>query len=194
MLDKERLNKLYIGQGKSKQEIAKLLNCSLHKVSYWMEKHAIKTRSISDAIYLKHNPNGDPFKFKKPKNINEAVLYGLGLGLYWGEGTKADSHSVRLGNTDPKLLKRFVEFLIRFFGINKQRLRFGLQIFTDISIEEAIDFWVKELKIKRHQVYKPIITLSGSLGTYRKKSRYGVLTVIFSNTKLRNLLVEMLPK
>src|SRR3989344_806379 len=137
MLDKNKLYDLYIDKRKSKQEIADIFQCSLHKVSYWMDKYLIKTRTISDAIYIKHNPNGDPFTFISPKNSEEAKLFGLGLGLYWGEGTKANLNSVRLGNTDPKLLKRFVEFLIKFFGIKKSDFTFGLQIFTDISPDEA---------------------------------------------------------
>src|SRR3989344_2914295 len=98
------------------QEIADFLNCSLHKVAYWMEKHQVKTRSRSDATYLKRNPNGDPFKFRQPKNLGEAWLFGLGIGLYWGEGTKANQGSVRLGNTDPELIKKFIQFLVTFFS------------------------------------------------------------------------------
>ena len=174
------------------QEIAVLLRCSLHRVAYWMNKHEIRSRSRSDAVYLKHNPKGDPFKFRNPLNLTEAKLFGLGLGLYWGEGTKASMNSVRLGNTDPKLIKIFMDFLIKFFGISKKDLRFGLQIFTDTEIKAAMDFWIKNLRIDGSQFYRPIITKSGSIGTYRKKSRYGVLTVMYHNTKLRDLLVELL--
>ena len=193
MLDKAKLKYLYRIKKKSMQEIADISGCSLHKVSYWMEKYEIKTRSRSDATYLKRNPNGDPFKLVKPKNIAEAELFGLGLGLYWGEGTKADKVSVRLGNTDPMLIKKFMDFLIKFFNIKKDDLHFGLQLFTDIDLNEALDFWRKELKINRSQFYKPIITKSRSIGTYRKKSKYGVMTVYYHNKKMRDILVNTLP-
>ncbi len=175
------------------QDMAYSFGCSLHKVKYWMDKYEIQIRSISDAIYLKHNPGGDPFRFVNPRNLEEAKLFGLGMGLYWGEGTKANMGSVRLGNTDPQLIKRFMDFLIKFFNIKKSDLRFGLQIFTDIDKVEAMDFWIKNLRINSSQFFKPTITKSGSMGTYRKKSKYGVLTVMYHNTKLRNLLVNLLP-
>ena len=194
MLEKDKILYLYHKKGKSMQEIADLLGCSLHKVSYWMEKYEIKSRSRSDATYLKRNPNGDPFKFIPPKNLKEAQLFGLGLGLYWGEGTKANKNSIRLGNTDPYLIKRFMDFLIHFFSIKKDDLYFGIQIFTDINPRQAMDFWVKELKIKSSQFNKPIVTKSGSIGTYRKKSEYGVVTVMYHNKKLRDLLISLLPK
>ena len=190
----KNLKKLYNEKHKSVPEIARLSECSENKVNYWLAKYQIKKRTISEAIYVKHNPKGDPFKFIVPKSAEDAELFGLGLGLYWGEGTKANKDSIRLGNTDPNLIEKFIEFLIRFFSIKKKDLHFGLQIFSDIEVERALDFWIKRLKIKRSQFYKPIISISGSIGTYKKKSEYGVLTVMYHNKKLRNLLVELLPK
>ena len=192
-ISKDVLLKSYAEDGKSMQEIADLLNCSLHKVAYWMEKYRIKTRSRSEATYLKRNPFGDPFKFTPPKNLKEAQLCGLGLGLYWGEGTKANLDSVRLGNTDPELIKKFIEFLTVFLNIKKSNLKFGLQIFSDIKTEIALNFWANKLKINKSQFYKTIITKSGSIGSYRKKSEFGVLTVMYHNKKLRDLLVKLLP-
>lgn len=192
-LSRSLLERLYLKEKKSVFEIAKFLECSENKINYWIRKYKISKRSISDAMYIKHNPNGDPFKFVHPKNLKEAKLFGLGLGLYWGEGNKANINSIRLGNTDPELIKQFIKFLVKFFSIKKKDLKFGLQIFSDINVDTALDFWVKIIKINRNQINKPIITKSGSLGTYKKKSEYGVLTAMYHNRKLRNLLVGMLP-
>jgi hypothetical protein len=193
MLNKETLFHLYYGEKKSMQEIADQLNYSLHAVSYWMQKYKIPMRSRSEATYVKRNPNGDPFLFLKPETPEDIKLFGIGVGLYWGEGNKKNSNSVRLGNTDPELIKEFIAFLIKIFSINRTDLKFGLQIFTDIDPEVALDFWVKKLNIDRGQINRPIVTKSGSVGTYREKSQYGVLTVMYHNKKLRDLLVSLLP-
>lgn len=192
-LTKDQLSKLY-SSGLSMMDIAKMYKISPHKVVYWMEKYTITRRSRSEATYVKRHPDGDPFRFNPPKDIETAELLGMGLGLYWGEGTKANMTSVRLGNTDPKLIKTFMKFLIRIFNIKRDDLRFGLQIFTDISPSVALKYWTNKLQVNKNQFYKIIITKSGSLGTYRKKSQYGVLTVHYHNKKLRDLLVGMLSK
>lgn len=158
-----------------------------------MEKYKITRRSRSEATYTKKHPNGDPFKFNPPGNIAEAKLLGLGLGLYWGEGNKLNKTSIRLGNTDPQLIKVFIKFITHIFGVRKQDLRFGLQIFTDINPEQALYYWINELGVKQEQFCKPTITVSGSIGTYRHKSKFGVVTVNYHNKKLRDLLVSMLP-
>src|SRR3989344_9534870 len=118
-LSKEVLEKFYTTEKNSVSTIAKKLGYSEHKINYWLAEFKIPKRSISESVYLYHNPYGDPFKVITPKTIEEAFLSGLGIGLYWGEGTKSNKNTVRLGNTDPKLIKKFIEFLIKICGIKK---------------------------------------------------------------------------
>ncbi len=194
LLSQANLQNWYVKNKMSMMDIAILCKCSVHKVQYWMKKYEIPTRSISDAAYTKHNPDGDPFSWTPPKNPDDHILYGLGMGLYWGEGTKSCTSGVRLGNTDPKLLLSFMRFLIRFFRIRREDFRFGLQVFSDINPEDALDYWTKTLKVPKSQFHKKVIvTRSGSLGTYRKKSVYGVVTVLYHNKKLRDALCHRLP-
>lgn len=192
-MDRATLHQLYLQNGASMQEIATLNNCSLNKVVYWMKKYDIKRRSISEAIYAQHNPNGDPFTVKPITTREQAKLLGIGIGLYWGEGTKANKWSVRLGNTDPALLRTFITFLVKIFEVKQADMRFALQIFSDINPHEALEYWVHELGVMPSQFGRPTVTISGSIGTYRKKSSYGVVTVSYHNKKLRDILVSMLP-
>lgn len=114
MLQKGVLEQLYCRKGKSMQEIASQLKCSSNQVGYWMKKFGITVRARSEAMYQKYNPDGDPFLIKEPTTTQEWLLLGLGLGLWWGEGTKKNRHAVRLGNTDPQLLRKFIEFWRKF--------------------------------------------------------------------------------
>ena len=100
---------------------------------------------------------------------------------------------MRLGNTDSKLIGKFIEFLVRFFSVDKGDMQFGLQIFSDIEPSKAMEFWISELGIKSDQLFKPTITKSGSIGTYKKKSEFGVLQILYHNKKLRDLLISKLP-
>lgn len=194
MIKKRILTKLYIEEHHSMKEMSQILSCSEHKIEYWMRRHNIARRDRSEATYVKYHPNGDPFKVKIPQTQDEIYLTGLAVGLYWGEGTKSSKHAIRLGNTDPALLRYFIRFLEEIFGLDRKDLKFGLQIFSDIDVKRALDYWTTELSIKPEQFWKPIVTLSGKLGTYRQKSEFGVLTVHYNNKKLRDILVQMLPR
>ncbi len=179
----------YLKLGYSAKEISQRLKCSENKIHYWLNKYKIKKRSIAEATYIKSNPLGDPFTYKHPTTNNDWFLYGLGLGLFWGEGNKANMHAVRLGNTDPALIKYFLDFLHKIYQIDKSRLRFGLQLFTDTKPDVAKRFWCKKLGVDATQFHKTTITKQHKPGSYGKKSQYGVLTVYFSNRKLRDIIV-----
>lgn len=193
VFSKLELADLYIEKGYSVSAIAKHLNCSEGKVNYWVRKYNIPKRNLSDAMYKKHNPNGDPFKFSYPNTLEGIKLLGIGMGLYWGEGNKADKNSVRLGNTDPNLINKFIDFLIKICKVSPNKLRFGLQIFADIDPEVALNYWVKTINFPKKQFLpKVVVTPARGVGNYRKKSEYGVLTVYCHNKKLKNLLMGML--
>lgn len=191
MILKSKLLKLYLNDKLSVQNIADQLGYSRRGVQYWMNKHNIPTRTMSDAVYVWHNPNGNPFSFRMPNTKKETVLFGVGLGLYWGEGTKSNESAIRLGNTSPELIMVFINFLTVFFGVKRNDLKFGLQIFSDLDPKIVLDFWIKKLEVKKEQFQKPVVTISGSIGTYRHKSEYGVVTVHYNNIKATQILQKL---
>ena len=186
---KKHLEKLY-NNGRSMAEIARELNCSIHKVVYWMEKYGIKRRSLSEATYLKANPNGDPFKIKNNINAKEMFLYGLGIGIYWGEGDKRSKNALRVANTDPYVIKTFTKFLLNICGLEKRKLLYNLISFNDSNPEEARIFWAKELETSPEKFGKIVQIPSQGKGTYKKKSKYGVCIVIVCNMKLKAWIMK----
>lgn len=190
MIEKSYLQEAYLSKKQSVNQIAKEHGCSQNKITYWLQKHNIKKRSIADAVYVRSNPDGDPFSFERPKNNGTWFLYGLGLGLFWGEGNKMNKNSVRLGNTDLDLIKQFLYFLKVIYQVDERKLRFGLQLFNDIPKERALHYWSLNLGVSKDKFQKIVVTKSIRKGTYRKKSDYGVLTVYFSNTKLRDTIMS----
>jgi hypothetical protein len=55
---------------------------------------------------------------------------------------------------------------------------------------EALAFWQQCLKVSPRQFHKVIVTPARSLGTYRYKTKHGVLTVYFNNRKLRDIICQ----
>ncbi len=193
-MDKDILLNYYIRDNKSVSEIAAILNRSETGINYWIKKYQIKKRTISEAIYLKNNPNGDPFDIRIPDDLYLAELRGFGLGLYWGEGNKKNKSSIKLTNSDPLLITKFIEFLVEIFGVKKQDLKFSLQVYSDVDPEIAKKYWVEKLQVLPGQFYNKItVTQSVKKGTYKNRSKNGVVIVYYHNTKLRNILVDMLP-
>jgi hypothetical protein len=123
--------------------------------------------------------------------MEEAKLYGLGMGLYWGEGTKKSKHSIRLGNSDPRLIKKFLIFLRYFYQIDERKLRFGLQIFGDMDKKRVLSLWTRSLGVSKEKFFPTVIvTPYRGVGNYRQKTQHGVVTIHFSNRKLRDIIVS----
>jgi predicted transcriptional regulator len=190
MIERVTLEKLYVHDKLSMMQISQILECSPHKIEYWMKKYQLQRLSISDAVYRHNNPNGDPFKLKPIKTADDAYLFGMGIGLYWGEGHKRSKHSVRLANTDPEMIKIFRTFLINICGIDTSKLRYSLQVFSDIDPQVALKFWIDELKEDPSKFGKVTVSQSGSIGTYKHKNETGVLILNFHNYKLRDIIVK----
>jgi len=114
--------------------------------------------------------------------------------LLGGEGTKSNKNAVRLGNTDPDLIIVFIRFLKECFSIDTRRLKFGLQIFSDMDPNRAKRFWMHKLHARSTQFQKVIVTQARGLGTYKKKTQHGVLTVYFGNTRLQGEILATIEK
>ena len=188
---KTNLKTLY-SSGKSLQDISTHLRCSVHKVIYWMRKYGIVRRSRSDAMYVKLNPNGDPFKIKKSFSRKDLFLFGLGLGIYWGEGTKASQHAVRVSNSDPNMVKSFIRFLENICGVRRAKMRYSIVCFNDSNPAEVAFFWAQALGIRSNQFGKIVQVPPQGKGNYRRKSETGVCTVTVSNIKLKSWIMERL--
>jgi hypothetical protein len=191
----KKLSNLYINKHKSAAEIADLVGCSENKINYWLRKYNIPKRNQSDATYFKRNPNGDPFKIRNKLNRKESILKAIGLGIYWGEGDKSPNNtSVRLGNTDPFLIKKFREFLRKIYRVKEKKFSYGLILFNDIKERKAVKFWKKHLGIKRKQLGKITIIPPQGKGTYKKKSEYGVFMIGVTNKKLKEQILGEIKK
>ncbi len=92
-------------------------------------------------------------------------------------------HSVRLGNTDPLMIKVFRDFLLTICGIESTKIRYGLQIFSDVDENEALHFWQEYLSIERSSIMPTISRIqSGKIGTYKIKM-YLVSVLLWSTIK-----------
>lgn len=185
--------KLYL-QGCSSTEISKELGCSVHKVMYWLEKAGVARRTPSEALYAKYNPQGDPFTIKSPKTHEDIFLYGLGLGLYWGEGNKACPSSVRLSNTDPDIILSFLRFLECLCGVKPEKIKYNIVCFNDSNPIQVGEYWAKILNVPIKKFGKIVQIPPQGKGTYKRKSQFGVCTICVYNTKFKQWMLKELRK
>lgn len=185
------VTKLY-ASGLSLNDISQQLGCSVHKVAYWLNKAKVTKRTPSQALYLKYNPNGDPFSIKDIKTTDDAFLYGLGIGIYWGEGNKADPYAAKVANTDPQIILSFIKFLTRVCGVKPEKIKYSLVCFNDHDPRKIATYWSKVLGVPNEKFGKIVRIPPQGKGTYRRKSEFGVCTVGIYNRNFKRWLLHTL--
>lgn len=180
--------------GKSMFQIAQIYKCSPHKIVYWMHKFDIKRRTRSEASYIQQNPYGDPFIIKQNLSPEENFLFGLGLGIYWGEGEKVSKHAVRVANTDPFVIKTFILFLLKICQLEKRKLSYSLICFNNSNPTKVGFYWANQLKTDPNKFGKIVQIPPQGKGIYKRKSQFGVCTVTVSNIKLKSWLMKEINK
>ncbi len=187
-LPRSELEQLYYGSKFSMQQVAEHFGCSINKVAYWMQQYGFARRTWSDATYVYRNPAGDPFVIHMPETAEEWKLFGVGIGLYMGEGAKT-GFNVALANSEASIHRTFILFLKRFCGIDPTRLVAELHLHSDCNVQEAISYWADELGIDRDQFSQPYVH-PARRGTYKHKSNFGTLTIRFCNTRLKKIILD----
>lgn len=192
MLTKDILIDLYVDKLMSIQKMAIHLNISRESIDKAFSLYEIPIRSKRDQTYMQH---GKTFNIKTNFTVEDYILYGLGIGLYWGEGNKVDPYSVRLGNTDPSLIVAFVKFLKEICGINPNDIRYGLQLFSEADEQQSLDYWMSMLNCRRESFHKTVSRIPPQgKGTYKRKNVHGVLQVYVSNKRFKQWLMSEVNK
>lgn len=114
-------------------------------------------------------------------NFTKREKFIAGLFLYWGEGGKTNRSTISLSNTDPAMLKFFLEW----FGIAripKEKLRVRLQLYSDMDIKKETNFWMKKLSIPERQFRKPYIKKSKRENIWHRGGHgHGTCIIIFES-------------
>lgn len=102
----------------------------------WREGHRI--RAIKEFPKLKNDP-----------------LFLAGVMLYWSEGDNGiRGGNARLTNTDPRMVKTFINFGLKVCKIPKEKIKIGLILYPDIKEKRCKTLWSKYLDIPENQFHK----------------------------------------
>jgi hypothetical protein len=174
-------------QGMSYSQIKKILNLSKSTLSTWLRDYPLsknRIRELRDCSEHRIEKFRVTMKEKKDKKLKEIYqcqksiilpltnreFFMLGLGLYWGEGTKCRQEGLSISNTDPAIIKTFIYWLNKNLGVPRNKMRIALQLYSDMDIEKEMQFWSEELKMPLLQFIKPYVKTNSSLRINHKGS------------------------
>lgn len=212
--DKQKVLELRMA-GKSYKEIMGEINISKSTLSDWL-KELSWSKEIKEDLTQKANFKSNlrlvelnKIRGTKLKNLyaqarEEATLdcelfrnnplFVAGVMIYWGEGDKVSKNSFRIANTDPVMIKVFVEFLTKICNVKIEKIRASLLIYPDIPDIEAKKFWTENTGLDYSHFTKSTVIVG------RHKTRIlqnGVCTLNASSTYLKQKMLiwlKLLPE
>ena len=88
---------------------------------------------------------------KQIGDISKRELFLIGVALYWAEGSKEKEgrpgSGVQFSNSDPKMLKLFIEWLTEICGVEKEDISFGIYIHENSknNLDTVKKYWSEKL-------------------------------------------------
>lgn len=161
-------------QGKSYSQIKKILGISKGTLSCWLKDYPLskqRIKELRDDNEQRIEKFRETMRKKKERKLlkvyeeQKKIIFPFtkrdffiaSLFLYWGEGGKTRFNDISISNTDPSVLKFFINSLIKNFKISKKQLKISLHLYEDMNIEKEMKFWSQCLNIPISQFYKPYI-------------------------------------
>ncbi len=121
-------------------------------------------------------------------SLNEnCPLFHIGITLYWAEGAKRNNQFLFI-NSDPQMIQCMVEWLERFLGYSRMKLRYRLYIHKPYAHENLESFWMKLLHVTDEQFTKTVFKPT-NLGVKKRPNYKGCLRI--EVPKSRDLLCKM---
>lgn len=121
----------------------------------------------------------------KDRNISELAL----AMLYMGEGIKSNSET-GMGNSDPLLLKAFLQILRNNYDLDVKKIRCELYLRADQNADTLKKFWSNELKLPLEN-FKYIHFDKRTIGTKTFPDYKGVCMVRCSNVAIQRKLLNI---
>lgn len=194
-------------QGASYSQIKSQLGVSKSTLSGWLKKYPLspeRIRELRDFSEKRIENFRNTMRIKRETRQNlvyqkereyllplsDKELYVAGLLLYWGEGAKTTPTATSLSNTNPKVVKFYVFWLITIFHIPKEKIFVKLHLYSDMNEKDEIEYWSETLKLPRTQFKKSYIKSSTLAGLTYKSYGHGTCNIIVYSRDLTEKVIQ----
>lgn len=205
-------------QGKSYNEINKILNIPKSTLSGWL-KHChfsekIKKNNFKKAklIWAKNITAFNKLRSEKYQKetrqliekyargvptVSRRDLYFIGLSLFWAEGGKREKWAIKFCNSDALIIKTIMKFFREICNVPNKKFSLRIHLYPNIKESYAIKFWSRLIKLPPKQFRKSQTQISKSSKNKRPFNRlpYGTLHITigdaYLNKKIKGWLLGL---
>ncbi len=200
--EREQARELRRREGCSVKEIARRVGVSKSSVSLWVRDIELTPKQLDELMTpaYKRQMQGRQTAIANRRRERIAyqehgrklarrgeIMHAAGCMLYWAEGDKARNQA-RLSNSDPELLRFFVDFLRRYFDVRDDDIRVTCHLFADhVEKQREIElFWLETLELTERSLCKSFVNVYSAASKRKRVNTlpYGTCRVSVSRTSV----------
>lgn len=196
-------------EGASYSQIKEALKVSKSSLSLWLrgmplskkrmrevrDRNAVRIERYRETRRRTREARWAEVRKKAAKDIgalSKKELLIAGLFLYWGEGGKTERFTTSLSNTDPAMIRFFIQWL-QALDVPREQIRVRMHFYADMDAEAELRYWMKALGLPRSAFQKPYIKASSRSGlTYPQKFTHGTCNILFHNRNVSEYVLQAL--
>lgn len=182
-LNINKVKSLYYKQGLSIYDVGEKLGVGAWQIIKVMKKHNMPRRTPAETNRLKFLKSPKSYQSKGTLTNLEKQLKIAGLMLYWAEGVKAYNSTVDFANSDPKMIKLFLQFLRLIYQVNESKLRVLLYCYSNQNVNKLVQYWGRITKISHKQFIKPYVR-SDYKNCKTNKMPFGLIHIRYNDKRL----------
>jgi transposase-like protein len=202
--EREQARRMRHEEGRSIKEIARLLGVSTSSVSHWVrdieltdtQHAALQARNgLHERQRLAHAAMAAKARARRTtaqqggreRARSLDYRYAAGCMLFWAEGSR-QRNKVVFTNSDPAMVRFFVEFIREFFDISSDRLRLTCNLFADHEARqrEIENFWLRTVGLPRSCLCKSTVNRYSCYSQKKRKNKlpYGTCRFVLHSTEI----------
>ena len=195
-------------KGKSYNEIIAELGVSKGTVSYWFkdidwskdvrEQLELRAKEIATVRLIRLNEGKRKRReqiyavarkesYEEFSHLRTDPLFVAGIFAYWGEGDKKNKNTLKFCNTDPGIVKIYMDFLRKSCSVPRDRINVWLLLYPDLDENICKKFW-EDVIGRKNFSFKKTIVIEGRHKT--KRIAYGVCNVVVHSSCLKLKMLE----
>jgi hypothetical protein len=197
-------------QGKSYNQIKQELKVSKGSLSLWLKDFPLskeRMKQLRDFSEIRIEKYSRTMQAKRDARFREFYnhekarhlplskkeFFIAGLFLYWGEGMKNVKYPLGLYNTNPQLIKFGLLWYKNSLNIPLDKIKVYLHLYSDMNINEEINFWSKELRMPLSRFAKPQIKKSEKTAIkYKGTFGHGTCGLLVNDVRLKERIMAAL--
>jgi predicted transcriptional regulator len=202
--ERTRARRLRAERGYSIKQIAALLRVSTSSVSLWVRDVKL-TEEQHDALRERNPAYNQQLNGRAVANANRRAerrayqdqgrrlarrgdtVHAAGCMLYWAEGART-RNSVRFSNSDPEMVRMFIDFLRAYFDLTDEQIRLTCHLYADHAERqrEIEQFWLDVARLPEASLCRSVVNVYSKYSARKRVNMlpYGTCRVVVNRTSV----------